>query len=75
MMAERHRYDTGRLTATLGKPASKKAGARGTQPLGLDKEKDGLMYVPQGYHSGQPAALAVMLHGAGGSAGQGLLLL
>ena len=37
--------------------------------------RDGLLYVPVGYDPAQPAPLAVMLHGAGGSARGGLDLL
>ena len=37
--------------------------------------RDGLLYVPAGYDPARPAPLAVMLHGAGGSARGGLDLL
>ena len=75
MVTERNKYNTGRLTA---KPASAngKADIRtGVQRLGLDDKRDGFLYIPQGYNSSYPAALAVMLHGAGGTAEQGLSLL
>ena len=38
----------------------------------LDAERDGLLYVPVGYQADRPAPLALMLHGAGGSARHGL---
>ena len=40
----------------------------GRHALGLASERDGLLIVPPGYRAGNPAPLAVMLHGAGGSA-------
>lgn len=46
----------------------------GSQPLGV-AAIDALLYVPAGYQPDQPAPLAVMLHGAGGKAEQGLALL
>lgn len=48
--------------------------APGTHSLHLSG-KDALLYVPIGYQPARPAPLAVMCHGAGGSAGQGLNLL
>jgi predicted esterase len=45
------------------------------QPLQLATRRDGLLYVPQHYAPSRPAALAVMLHGAGGNAEHGLSLL
>ncbi|MDQ6662125.1 MAG: alpha/beta hydrolase-fold protein, partial [Chloroflexota bacterium] len=38
------------------------------QPLGLDENRDGLLYVPTSYQSSNPAPLVLMLHGAGGNA-------
>ncbi|HEY1404673.1 MAG TPA: alpha/beta hydrolase-fold protein [Pyrinomonadaceae bacterium] len=43
--------------------------------MGLDEGRDGLLYVPRGYRVDRPAPLALMLHGAGGNAQQGLSLL
>lgn len=43
-------------------------GPRGLHPLGLGGKRDGLLYVPEGYQPETPAALVVMLHGAGGNA-------
>ncbi|MGH7525546.1 MAG: alpha/beta hydrolase, partial [Gemmatimonadales bacterium] len=69
---EDHRQ--GRLTA---RPGQGRSSARHTVPtgpraLGLGGERDGLLYVPAGYSPERPAPLALMLHGAGGSAGRGL---
>jgi predicted esterase len=60
----------------LARPTQPTAAApRGLQPLGLDAKRDGLLYVPPTYQVKQPAALVVMLHGAGGDARGGLKLL
>ncbi|MFP2932385.1 alpha/beta hydrolase [Pyxidicoccus sp. 3LG] len=59
----------GRLTARP-KPAGNEPGPLGLHPLGLGGKRDGLLYVPEGYRPEQPAALVVMLHGAGGHARQ-----
>jgi phospholipase/carboxylesterase len=48
---------------------------RGLQPLGLNVGRDGLLYVPAGHRSDFPAPLALLLHGAGGNAQQGVDLL
>lgn len=40
----------------------------GQHPLGLDHERDGLLYLPRGYTPAVPAPLAVLFHGAGGTA-------
>jgi len=47
----------------------------GVQPLLLGDRRDGYIYVPGSYNKDSPAALAVMLHGAGGQAGHGLDLI
>ena len=47
----------------------------GLQRLGLGQGKDGLVYVPVNYTRERPAPLALMLHGAGGDAGQGISLI
>ncbi|MEI2580403.1 alpha/beta hydrolase [Scytonema sp. PRP1] len=44
----------------------------GLQPLGLDAERDALLYVPKNYQPDKPAPLVLMLHGAGGDARGGL---
>ncbi|RDV14493.1 phospholipase [Pontibacter diazotrophicus] len=75
MVTERDRYSTGRLTARPVNTSGKAEFTTGVQRLGLDSKKDGLFYVPKRYSNSQPAALAVMLHGAGAPAEQGLSLL
>jgi predicted esterase len=73
--SQRENYRRGRLTARPEKFSGVDAPSIGVQPLNLGSQKDGFIYVPQGYDSSRPAALAVMLHGAGASAEQGLFLL
>jgi phospholipase/carboxylesterase len=46
----------------------------GLQSLGLARERDALLYVPAGHVAERAAPLAVMLHGAGGTAEQGMSL-
>lgn len=45
----------------------------GLQPLGLNSQRDGFLYVPATYREDRPAPLVVMLHGAGGNARLGLV--
>jgi phospholipase/carboxylesterase len=60
----------------LARPAAPTVSGRtGEFPLGLDKRRDGLLYVPHGYREDRPAPLALLLHGAGGHAWQALNLL
>jgi phospholipase/carboxylesterase len=47
----------------------------GLHALGLARGRDALLYVPRSYAVGRPAPLAVMLHGAGGDAAHGMMLL
>jgi predicted esterase len=44
----------------------------GLRPLGLEKRRDGLLYVPPSYNADQPGPLAVAFHGAGSDAERGL---
>ncbi|HWL39424.1 MAG TPA: hypothetical protein VNO75_04230 [Gemmatimonadaceae bacterium] len=51
------------------RPSAKvSGGAKGLHPLGLGSKRDGVMYVPESYHSSRPAPLVLMLHGAGSNA-------
>jgi phospholipase/carboxylesterase len=63
----------GRLLARPAAPAT--PGPTGLQKLGLGGNRDGFLYVPPGYRADQPAPLALLLHGAGGTAEHGLWLL
>ncbi|WP_018478747.1 alpha/beta hydrolase [Pontibacter roseus] len=74
-MTERDRHTSGRLTVQAGKSSGEEETKTGVQRLGLDSERDGFLYIPQHYAKSKPAALAVMLHGAGAPAEQGLSLL
>ncbi|MFD3001898.1 alpha/beta hydrolase [Pontibacter toksunensis] len=75
MTTNRKQYATGRLTAVTGAATVEDAFKSGVRRLNLDEKKDGLIYVPHSYDKKQPAALAVMLHGAGAPAENGLSLL
>jgi phospholipase/carboxylesterase len=75
MITERRKYETGRLTTKTASTGQRKEFASGIQPIGLDSKKDGILYVPESYNGNEPAALAVMLHGSGASAEQGLSML
>jgi phospholipase/carboxylesterase len=60
----------------LARPSTGKEGApAGRQTLAVEGARDALHYVPAGYKRDAPAALALMLHGAGGTAEQGMSLL
>ena len=61
----------GRLSARP--ESSVGSGPTGLQRLGLDQGRDGYLFVPARYRPEQPAPLILMLHGAGGSAQNGLL--
>lgn len=58
--------ENGIITARPGAQVS--ATRPGLHPIGLSKERDGLLYVPETYSSAHPAPLVVMLHGAGANA-------
>jgi phospholipase/carboxylesterase len=72
MVTSRNQYHTGRLTARPANTAAKEKFTAGVQPLNLDGRRDGFIYVPKAYDPDRPAALALMLHGAGGQAEHGL---
>src|SRR5947209_4427223 len=63
----------GRLGSRPGRNVDE--GAVGTLKVATGKGRDSLLYVPGHYRPDRPAPLAVMLHGAGGSAANGLGLL
>src|SRR5215216_7107963 len=62
--------EEGRLLARPGQPTE--TVSPGLHPLGLDRDRDALLYVPAGYQPDQPAPFALSLHGAGGNETSGL---
>ena len=64
----------GQLSARPGAPTTG-AAVPGLHSLGITPGRDALLYVPAGYRADRPAPLAVMLHGAGGTAEHGMSLL
>lgn len=56
-----------RVNAPITAPT--RAATTGLQPLGLGSGRDGLLYVPTAYRPAEPLPLLVLLHGAGGAAG------
>ena len=75
MLSARDLFKKGQLTARPGKGVPIAEFRTGTQPLKLEFGRDGFIYIPTHYNHQHPAALAVMLHGAGGEAEHGLQLL
>ncbi len=71
----RNNYRTGRLRARPTTHTAKDDVTTGVQPLQLAGRKDGFIYVPKTYSANSPAALVIMLHGAGGNAEHGMSLL
>ena len=63
----------GRLSARPSTPTQ--TAEPGLHELGLVRERDAILYVPNGYRADHAAPLAVMLHGAGGTAQNGMSLL
>lgn len=75
MITDRNIFRKGHITARPKNNIEKDIVATGKQSLKLDAKRDGLIYVPKNYNKAKPAALAVMLHGAGGNAEHGLSLI
>ncbi len=63
----------GRLRSRPTQPTA--AAPSGLHALGLGSNRDGFVYVPEGYQAARPAPLVLMLHGAGGDAEGGLRIL
>ena len=72
MTTDRGIFKSGHLTARPKKQVETREAATGVQPLNLADTRDGYLYVPKGYNRNRPAALALMLHGSGGTAEHGL---
>lgn len=70
---EHAHHAAGRLGVRPRRPAQETT-SYGVQPLQAGAGR-GLIYIPTTYRSDRPAPLALMLHGAGGSASHGLDLL
>jgi predicted esterase len=62
--------EDGRLLARPGQPTG--PASPGLHTLGLDRNRDALLFVPVGYRADQPAPFVLSLHGAGGDATSGL---
>ncbi len=62
--------EEGRLLTRPSAPTQ--AISPGLHWLGLDPDRDALLYVPRGYRPERPAPLVLSLHGAGGNAEAGL---
>jgi predicted esterase len=74
MLFSRNQLRDGRLA--VANPSAITASAPiGIRNLGLDAERDAVLYVPKTYRADKPAPFVLLLHGAGGSAEHGLFLL
>jgi phospholipase/carboxylesterase len=74
-MAGRNTQAEGRITARPAAEGSSGSAPIGLRTLGLNAARDGYLYVPPDYRTGHPAPLALLLHGAGEDARDGLALL
>ena len=75
LMAGKNAQTEGRIRARPAAGAVSGPAPIGLRPLGLDAGRDGYLYVPPSYRSEHPAPLALLLHGAGEDARDGLALL
>src|SRR3954469_15108359 len=75
MQLDREVFARGRLIAKPFGKIPEPTIFTGIHRLGLDKKRDGLIYIPSGYDPKKPTAMAVMLHGAGGDAEHGISLI
>ncbi|KAA9345602.1 alpha/beta hydrolase [Adhaeribacter soli] len=75
MEAKSNVYKIGRLTARPAKKPETTEVKKGLQKLTLQTDNKVLLYIPETYDANHPAALALMLHGSGAPAEQGLSLL
>lgn len=68
------RQEIGHLLSRPSLPTEAGA-ASGLHPLGLERQRDGLIYVPKDYQLNTQVPLVLMLHGAGGDAEGALRIL
>ncbi|MGE3176092.1 MAG: alpha/beta hydrolase [Vicinamibacterales bacterium] len=71
MTATRRTFLTLAATALAGgwhRGLRAQAAGPGQYPLGIDSDRDGLLYLPSSYRPDTPMPLLVLLHGAGGTA-------
>lgn len=74
-METRDVFRSGHITAHPGNIEIDGKIKKGLQFLSLNQRKECQLYVPRNYNIHNPAALALMLHGAGGNATHGIALL
>jgi len=74
-MAGSNAQTEGRITARPAAGAVPGPAPVGLRTLELDAARAGYLYVPPSYRSGRPAPLALLLHGAGEDARDGLAML
>jgi phospholipase/carboxylesterase len=75
MEAKSNGYKIGRLTARPAKKPEAAEAKKGQQILPLQAGIKVLLYLPESYDANRPASLALMLHGSGAPAEQGISLL
>ena len=75
MQINREVFGRGRLIAKPVEKTPENLFSTGLHSLGLDRNRDGLLYIPSRYDPNKPTPMAVMLHGAGGDAEHGMSLI
>lgn len=68
-------YERGVLSAPAPQNWIGRSSQKGFRVLGLEDDRDGLLYVPQMYRRDKKLPMIVMLHGAGGNAQSSIALL
>lgn len=75
MLYKREQYRVGHLTARAKPGRPEGTAVKGLQILFPESRRKSYFYVPINYDPDKPVPLAIMLHGSGGNAKQGLPLL